>query len=516
MNPTHYVQVDMTSLYRERQGTLDLLRILIWGDTVTATSTATVTIKGKTYRQVQARYYEEKPDGSIEPHDASDALIREDALDTFANYRILSVSFVDVQQGDGAVIESPTRQKILIDGGDNQMFARYLASRFPGTSAAAPLEVDALLVTHGDADHFAGLAEIADSENHAKSYKRLFLNPRRVYHNGLVKGPSSLPETQQLGQTVPIPGSDKLLLTELHNDLTVVPEARMNKFFRAWKKALIHWQTLHHSPIQFRHLLWGDDDAFDFFVQPLQALGIKAQAKVLGPFPTTAAGATGLKFLGEPPQGDPTLSDETQDYPGNSVSHTINGHSVILQLTYGAFRFLFAGDLNRDAERILTQKHRTGALNLESEILKVPHHGSADFSMDFLQAVHPLVSVVSSGDESARKEYIHPRANLMAALGRASRSRSPLIFVTELVAFFEQMSWSCQASVLKEVATGAKTPAEVAQFYGFRRAAYGLVKVRTDGEHLLVVTDSANVRMKEIYRFQADGASVTLVPVRRL
>jgi hypothetical protein len=50
--------------------------------------------------------------------------------------------------------------------------------------------------------------------------------------------------------------------------------------------------------------------------------------------------------------------------------------------------------------------------------------------------VAPVVSIVSSGDESARKENIHPRATLMSALGRWSRVAEPLVFVTELVAFF--------------------------------------------------------------------------------
>ena len=55
----------------------------------------------------------------------------------------------------------------------------------------------------------------------------------------------------------------------------------------------------------------------------------------------------------------------------------------------------------------------------------MPHHGSADFSGAFLQAVSPVVSVVSSGDDTARKEFIHPRATLVGALGyRGSRNRS--------------------------------------------------------------------------------------------
>ena len=84
----------------------------------------------------------------------------------------------------------------------------------------------------------------------------------------------------------------------------------------------------------------------------------------------------------------------------------------------------------------MTRAHNRGDLNLQAEVFKVPHHGSADFSGAFLQAVSPVVSVVSSGDDTARKEFIHPRATLVGALGY-SRLEEPLVFVTELVAFFQ-------------------------------------------------------------------------------
>ena len=54
----------------------------------------------------------------------------------------------------------------------------------------------------------------------------------------------------------------------------------------------------------------------------------------------------------------------------------------------------------------------------------------------------PVVSVLSGGDESARKVYIRPRATLMGALGKWSRVPEPLIFVTELVAFFNAEGFS--------------------------------------------------------------------------
>src|SRR5687768_1240660 len=78
--------------------------------------------------------------------------------------------------------------------------------------------------------------------------------------------------------------------------------------------------------------------------------------------------------------------------------------------------------------------------SLTSEVLKVPHHGSADFSPAILDAVRPVVSVIASGDESGAKEYIHPRAGVVDALGKYSRGtvERPLIYVTEMVAFFRK------------------------------------------------------------------------------
>jgi hypothetical protein len=49
--------------------------------------------------------------------------------------RVLKADFVDVQQGDGAVLETPEGKVVLVDGGENKLFARYLARRFQGSSA---------------------------------------------------------------------------------------------------------------------------------------------------------------------------------------------------------------------------------------------------------------------------------------------------------------------------------------------------------------------------------------------
>jgi hypothetical protein len=503
------VNVDLADVFAQpdRKG---FLHTLAWGDQVEVLETTAKHLRIRTSR------FETRPDGSILPVavDAFIAPAKSAKLDPAKvvvprnENRVLAVNFVDVQQGDGAVIESPDGKVVLVDGGDTQMFARYLAARFRGTTLAEPRPIDCILVTHGDADHFQGLVEIFKSEANKEPRKRLFIAPRRVYHNGLVKRPSTdangkdVPDLELLGPTK-VAGKETLL-TGLVDDLLAVPDTEMNQPFRQWKSALAAWNA--RAPIEFRRVAFGDDGAFDFFA----ADGL--EIRVLGPLLTEKGGVVGLKFLGAPPKG-PRVGHESVSlaeagFTGFSASHTINGHSVVIRLRYGAVSYLFSGDLNDEASRVLARKHQEGAINLRSEVFKVPHHGSADYSGAFLQMVSPIVSVVSSGDESAKKEYIHPRATLMGALGRHSRVEEPLVFVTELVAFFNTEGWSRLSDPKAHKRRG--------QFFGFSRTAYGIVKTRTDGARLLVYTDSGKADMKEAYAYVVDptGALVPAPVVR--
>lgn len=491
------INVDLAQVYAQpnRKG---FMHTLAWGDVVDVLETTDKHLRIKTTR------FEKKPDGSILPVDSeafitpskSSGVKPAQAVIPAEQNRVLKVNFVDVQQGDGSVIETPDGRLILVDGGDNQMFARYLAARNPGSSLEAPKEIECILVTHGDADHFAGLIEIFKSETNKEPRKRLFIAPKRVYHNGIVKRPEKKANGQKrrdvelLGATQTM--GDDTIITGLEENLLNVPDEEMNKYFKDWKEALTAWNQ--RTPIEFRRLSFGQNDAFDFINQG------DLRISVLGPFLTEEGGAKGLKFLGNPPEGPrighESLELETGGFKGFSASHTINGHSIVFRLQYGGFSYLFSGDLNDEASRILGMKQQTGEVNLRSEVFKVPHHGSADFSGAFFQMVSPIISVVSSGDESARKEYIHPRATLMGALGKHSRVDEPLIFVTELVAFFNEEGWSRLQDNEKNKKRG--------RFYGFSRTAYGIVKTRTDGKRLLVYTDSGKADLKEAYCYALD------------
>ncbi|HEX8553467.1 MAG TPA: MBL fold metallo-hydrolase [Sphingomonas sp.] len=404
---------------------------------------------------------------------------------------LLRLSMVDVQQGDGLILETPGGKVVFIDGGDNQLFARHANARFPGTSDADPLVVDLMLVTHGDADHFAGLSRLRESETDTRPGKRIFVAPRRVYHNGIVKRPSKrdgreLRDVEMLGPTIDVDGEP--YLTGLVDDPAAVPAADRNEPFTDWVETLEVWdeRTLRvtGSPIERRRIDQGAQRAFDFLAEE----GLSVQ--LLGPIAMEVDGGLALPFLRDPPDDAKLMlgTVEPARRGSPSASHTINGHSINFRLTHGNVRMLFTGDLNQEAGRRM--REALPAASLQAEILKAPHHGSADFDMALLEAVSPVVSLISSGDERTAKEYIHPRATLVAALGKASRTTPGVIFCTELAAFFSVVGY-----------VDDPRPKRHGRVFAFERTNFGIAHVRTDGERVLAFTHSGRAFMNEAYRF---------------
>lgn len=68
----------------------------------------------------------------------------------------LEIIFIDVGQGDCALIRTPTGENVLIDSGpDERLIKRKLETR-------GVKKIDALLISHAHADHMAGVEEIID------------------------------------------------------------------------------------------------------------------------------------------------------------------------------------------------------------------------------------------------------------------------------------------------------------------------------------------------------------------
>jgi beta-lactamase superfamily II metal-dependent hydrolase len=488
----------------------ELLTILAWGDSVEIEEDES---DSEFYKIKTDKKYRDVGNSNYEKTSVYGLIKKKVILKEEGEIKVIKTSFVDVQQGDGIFIESPLGRKILIDGGDNALFARYLAQKHRNSSKDNPLIIDAIVVTHGDADHFAGLTEIWKSEDNRIDRKRLFLRPLRIFHNGIIKGPSRkggkpISNTQILGKTKM--HNEKLYLSELVDDLRQVKRERLNKPFASWTQAIKAWEKngkeTKKNPVTITRLQFGDDDKFSFLHDE------DINIKVLAPFTEQISGVPSLPMLGPPPkqislEATEEVANSTKTY---SASHTINGHSIVLQMQYGNVRFLFTGDLNQDSSLELQRWAKEDGLHLQSEIFKVPHHGSADFSHTFIETVKPVISIISSGDENARKEYIHPRATIVGSLGRYSRVPRPLIFVTEMVAFFEYMGKSKLLDTKKKTNKSSRHAGGQQEYYGFKRSSFGIVHVRTDGRRVLVFTHTGKRDLKEAYAFEvSDNGEIT-------
>lgn len=83
-------------------------------------------------------------------------------------------------------------------------------------------------------------------------------------------------------------------------------------------------------------------------------------------------------------------------------SFSDNNRSLVLSANFGGTDWLFAGDLEREGEKLVLRRFP----ELSTDILKVGHHGSAtSTSSEWLRALQPNIAVVSAGKWN---RYGHP------------------------------------------------------------------------------------------------------------
>jgi competence protein ComEC len=89
-----------------------------------------------------------------------------------------------------------------------------------------------------------------------------------------------------------------------------------------------------------------------------------------------------------------------------------NDFSLVIRLVYGDDSFLFTGDVERRAEYEVASEN----LYLESDVLKVAHHGSKTSSAEFfLERVNPKVAIISAGRGNS---YGHPYEGILQRLAK--------------------------------------------------------------------------------------------------
>ena len=321
----------------------------------------------------------------------------------------LKIFFVDVGQGDGAIIES-AKGIIVIDGGPNTNFYRFMRHRYkPIIQEQGHVHIDAVVVSHPDDDHFHGITRLIEDDDFTFG---------TIYHNGIIRYSGNAGKELDLGifHNRTISGTDVRVLTETFNSIEDAGELvdnghLMSRFNDFWLAA---WNAHVDGRLATVRRITNRDKTLSGYSGTQSTLRIE----VLGPVPTQRSGR--VEYVGFPPPENPKGQV--------SKSHTINGHSIVLKLIYGKHSFLFSGDLNIPAEKHLLAHY--GSKNpFRVNIAKACHHGSSDFSVAFLKKVLPQVNVFSSGEE---RGHDHPMPDALGAAGHHTRGSLPLLFSTEL------------------------------------------------------------------------------------
>ena len=304
------------------------------------------------------------------------------------------IFYLDVGQGDGVLIEVG-KIRILIDAGPATNMYSYL-TKWQYTyllNYNKKVHIDYVFISHFDTDHYKGVIKILED-------KRFTFGT--IHHAGILKfAATGNPYNTGLGDTVTSNGV-KYLTKVFDNLLTAAEPANFNRDVTSFMEALL--TANQQGRITKVKRLTAGDKAVNEIIE-----GNNFTIEVLGPFTEKVNNKNAFVYW-------------TDD------GITINGHSLVLKITFGTRTFLFGGDLNTKSETYLMQKY--GVLNpFETDVAKSCHHGSSDFTEKFMQLINPYATVISSGDNES---FSHPRADAIGCAGRYSRGPRPLVYSTEL------------------------------------------------------------------------------------
>jgi len=99
-----------------------------------------------------------------------------------------------------------------------------------------------------------------------------------------------------------------------------------------------------------------------------------------------------------------------ENIEGNELKSSANDAGIVSRLIFGKNSFLFTGDMSGNLEK----KFVVEDINVDSDVLKVAHHGSKYSTFEeFLQNVSPEIAIISVGAENS---YGHPTPETLQRL----------------------------------------------------------------------------------------------------
>jgi len=429
--------------------------------------------------------------------------------------RPLEIIFVDVGQGDGAVLITPENNEheriMVIDAGEGGNMKAFLEGRF----AHRGLEFDSAIITHPDKDHYYG-------------FKSIFLNPeigfKTIYQNGIVERPTGSDE-DKVGGWIEDPNNGKKYIENLALDRDDIEHHYTDDSnFGKYVFPYVMHAALNNPKI---------DDFKMLSIDESQSTHESNRAYMPGFAPSDGKNYS-IEVLG--PVADKDQNDNLRLEKISDYGKTKNGHSIILRLHYGKFKVLFGGDLNKPAEKFLL-KHYTNRTSFPSrgsaqseamineaknwfgaEIMKVCHHGASDVTDEFMSVVNPACFVISSGDQEG---HVHPRPDLLGRLGKHGRGDSPVLLSTELQRSTresedKELVKTLKGNIDKLVANQtdelkALVEENIRELAKTNVDVYGAIYLKTDGERLITafkIEEKSKLKKWFYFEYEIDNSGV--------
>jgi beta-lactamase superfamily II metal-dependent hydrolase len=486
---TKFVRTDTTKAFTSANSNSVILELL-WGDKVEIQSNTITNGRYKVHARWAKNVYVQASD------------LQDDAL--------LEFYFIDVGQGDGVLIVTPDRRHIMLDGGytrakqpHGKSAADFVDWKFFVENDSDTIDLDAMIISHCDADHYGGLWDLLNTDMSFELDTR-FIHVKDFYHAGISwwkdASHSRFLGREENGALVDLLSGKTSLNNALKDSADLKLQGEWAEFMRCVAKSGATVTRLSYHPEK------------DFDYLPGYEADKEVAIKILGPVEHTHNGKPALKDLG----GD---------------SQNTNGNSILLRVDYGKSRILLTGDLNLKSQQYILESFEGNKQELAADVVKACHHGSDDCSFEFLQYVQAAATIISSGDDET---HAHPRPNIIAASGATGFRKitgdklvTPLVYSTEIsrslrigdpyaISYEKYETALGQIDVQLEDETktvvsythttsGALQPEQKVKTLNRLKVVdgivYGLVNVRTDGNKILCATLNEGKSKWEIKTF---------------
>lgn len=177
-----------------------------------------------------------------------------------------------------------------------------------------------------------------------------------------------------------------------------------------------------------------------------------------------------------PRRGDVLSIDDLEFkvlHPTNPVEkYNLNSSSIVLHLNYGEISFLFTGDIEKEVERDILASN----LEIQSTILKAPHHGSKTSSSEnFIAEVSPEVAVITVGEDN---KYDHPSPETINLFQKRNINIYRTDMNQDIVIISDGKSYSIETDQKYEQ-KAVESPAEISEEKEIKPVNKNLININT-------------------------------------